>query len=205
VPVVWQWQRYRDRRGRRGRTSDPGVAPVPPAPAAPQRVGPLADPEFLAGLRPIPSGSMESPAPWPAADIRGVSPSGDQIEVRIADADADGEPNADSRLLLAFLHTECDGCEEFWVGLRDPDSLGLAPGTFAVVVTKGPESLSPEVLKASAAGVQVPVVMSDQGWTDYRVLGYPFFVLVDRATQHVVGETVGLGWSDVIAMTGSAP
>jgi hypothetical protein len=203
VPVVWQWQRYRDRRSRRGRISDPGVAPVPPAPAAPHRVGPLADPEFLAGLRPIPSGSMESPAPWPAADILGVSPSGDRIEVRIADADA--EPDAGSRLLLAFLHTDCDGCEEFWVGLRDPGALGFAPGTSAVVVTKGPKTLSPEAVKASAAGVQVPVVMSDQVWTDYRVLGYPFFVLVDRATQHVVGETVGLGWSDVIAMTGSTP
>jgi hypothetical protein len=152
---------------------------------------------------------MESPAPWPAADILGVSPSGDRIELRIADADAgadaDEGPNADSRLLLAFLNTDCDGCEEFWVGLRDPGALGFAPGTSAVVVTKGPESLSSEAVKASATGVQVPVVMSDQVWTDYRVLGYPFFVLVDRATQHVVGETVGLGWSDVIAMIGSAP
>jgi hypothetical protein len=144
---------------------------------------------------------MESPAPWPAADILGVTPFGDRIEVRVAD----GEPNVDRRLLLAFLNTECDGCEEFWLGLRDPDALGLAPGTSAVVVTKGPEFLSPDAVKVSAAGVQVSVVMSDQVWTDYRVLGYPFFVLVDRATQQVVGETVGLGWSDVIAMTSSAP
>lgn len=143
---------------------------------------------------------MESPAPWPAADILGVSPSGDRIEVRVAD----DEPAPDSRLLLAFLNTDCDGCEEFWHGLRDPDALGLPPGTSAVVVTKGPGSLSPQTVNASAAGVRVPVVMSDQVWTDYRVLGYPFFVLVDRATRQVVGETVGLGWPDVIAMTGSA-
>jgi hypothetical protein len=112
--------------------------------------------------------------------------------------------DGDGRLLLAFLTTDCDGCEEFWRGLQDPDAIGFARGTSAVVVTKGPETVSSDEVKASAAGVRVPVVMSDQVWTDYRVLGYPFFVLVDRTTKQVVGETVGLGWDDVIGMTGRA-
>jgi hypothetical protein len=163
---------------------------------APEPLDPLADPEFVAGLRPIPSGSIDAPAPWPACDILGVTPSGDPIEVYVADSGG--------RLLLAFLHTDCDGCEEFWQGLRDPDVIGLAPGTSAIVVTKGPDSLSSDEVKASAAGIEVPVVMSSQVWVDYRVLGYPFFVLVDRATSQVIGETVGLGWSDVIAMTDAA-
>ncbi|HEX3841283.1 MAG TPA: hypothetical protein VHU85_10865 [Acidimicrobiales bacterium] len=150
----------------------------------------------MAGLRPIPSGSIDAPAPWPAQDILGVSPSGDPIEVAVA---AGG-----GRLLLAFLHTDCDGCEEFWQGLREPDAIGLAPWTSAMVVTKGPETLSSDAVRASAAGVQVPVVMSNQVWADYRVLGYPFFVLVDRATSQVIGETVGIGWSDVVAMTDAA-
>jgi hypothetical protein len=172
------------------------TAPVGGSVTAPQPLDPLADPEFVAGLRPIPSGSLDAPAPWPARDILGVSPSGDPIEVTVADGFG--------RLLLAFLHTDCDGCEEFWHGLREPEAIGLAPGTSALVVTKGPESLSSDAVKASAAGVQVPVVMSSQVWADYRVLGYPFFVLVDRASSQVIGETVGLGWPDVIAMTDTA-
>jgi hypothetical protein len=170
--------------------------PLGDSAAAPPPHDPLADPEFVAGLRPIPSGSFDAPAPWPARDLLGVSPSGDPMEVSVADSVG--------TLLLVFLHTDCDGCEEFWHGLRNPDAIGLAPGTSAVVVTKGPETLSSDVVKASAAGIQVPVVMSNRVWSDYRVLGYPFFVLVDRASSQVIGETVGLGWSDVIAMTHAA-
>jgi hypothetical protein len=150
----------------------------------------------VAGLRPIPSGSIDAPATWPARDVLGVSPSGDPIEVTVADSAGS--------MLLAFLHTDCDGCQEFWHGLREPDAIGLAPGTSAVVVTKGPESLASDEVRALAVGIQVPVVMSNQAWADYRVLGYPLFVLVDRATSQVIGETVGLGWSDVIAMTDTA-
>jgi hypothetical protein len=123
-----------------------------------------------------------------------VSPSGEAIEVRLADLDG--------RLLLVFLNTDCDGCEEFWSGLRDPDAAGIPAGTSVVVITKGPDNLSPDEVRTSAAGIRVPVVMGDQVWVDYRVLGYPFLVLVDRASRLVVGETVGLGWDDVLAMTG---
>jgi hypothetical protein len=126
-----------------------------------------------------------------------VSPSGDAIEVRLADDEG--------RLLLAFLTTDCDGCEEFWRGLQNPVAAGIPPGTSVVVITKGPETLSPDDVRTSAAGVRVPVVMGDQVWVDYRVLGYPFFVLVDRASKLVVGETVGLGWDDVVSMTGPPP
>jgi hypothetical protein len=210
--VVWQWQRNRDRRNRRGRNPDLGVGPATPAaPAAqaaqaaqaanpeparqPSRaVGPLSDPEFLAGLRPIPAGSVDTPAPWPASDIFGVSPSGDPIEVHLADHLG--------RLLLAFLNTNCGGCEEFWTGLRDPDAVGVPTGTSVVAITKGPASLSSADVRMSAAGTRVPVVMSDQVWIDYRVLGYPFFVLVDTTSRLVVGETVGLGWDDVLSITG---
>ena len=207
--MVWQWQRYRDRRQRRDRVSDPELTPVQAAVEAvdqatdlnQQPVGlrgePLADPDFLAGLRPIPAGSPDTPAAWSASDVVGVSPLGDSIEIRI-----DGGAG---RLLLAFLNTDCDGCEEFWHGFRDPDALGLPSGVSSVVITKGPGSLPSAEVALSAIGIErVPVVMSDQAWIDYRVLGYPFFVLVDVALNQVVGETVGLGWDDVIAMTGTA-
>jgi hypothetical protein len=203
VPVVWQWQRDRDHRNRRGRNSGPAVAPTAPAsnpenppPSAPGPVDPRNDPEFLAGLRPIPTGSGDPPAPWPASDIHGVSPSGDPIEVRLADREG--------RLLLAFLNTDCDGCEEFWKGLQDPDATGIPAGTEVVAITKGPGSIPSDDVRKSAAGIRVLVVMSDQLWIDYRVLGYPFFVLVDRASNLVVGETVGLGWDDVLSMARAA-
>jgi hypothetical protein len=122
-----------------------------------------------------------------------VSPSGEAIEIRLADRQG--------RLLLAFLHTECDGCEEFWQGLQDPDAAGIPTDTSVVVITKGPGILSPNAVRTLAAGISVPVVMDDQAWLDYRVLGYPFFVLVDTASKLVVGETVGLGWDDVLSMT----
>jgi len=48
------------------------------------------------------------------------------------------------------------------------------------------------------------VIMSEEAWTEYRVLGYPFFVLVDPSTRTVLGETVGFGWSDVVSMIRAA-
>ena len=42
--------------------------------------------------------------------------------------------------------------------------------------------------------------MTDQAWTDYRVSGYPFFVLVDASTRTVIAETVGFGWSDLVRL-----
>src|SRR5664280_3101984 len=75
----------------------------PPAPG-----GPLSDPAFVAGLRPIPSGSATGQPYWPASDLKGTRPAGSSIEIRIADA---GHP-----ILLVFLNTRCDGCDEFWRG-----------------------------------------------------------------------------------------
>jgi len=69
------------------------------------------------------------------------------------------------------------------------------------IVTRGPESIDlGAVQQAAAAVLEVPVIMSDQAWIDYQVLGYPFFVLVDPESQTVIGETVGFGWPDVNSM-----
>ncbi len=45
--------------------------------------------------------------------------------------------------------------------------------------------------------------MSDTPWADYRVTGYPFFVLVDPAARRVIGETVAFGMEDVLALLGA--
>jgi hypothetical protein len=69
------------------------------------------------------------------------------------------------------------------------------------IVTRGPESVDLGAVQQAAAGVlEVPVIMSEQAWIDYQVLGYPFFVMVDRESHAVVGETVGFGWADVNSM-----
>ncbi len=47
--------------------------------------------------------------------------------------------------------------------------------------------------------------MSDTAWAEYRVSGYPFFVLVDPAARKVVGETVAFGMDDVLALLRGAP
>ncbi len=159
--------------------------------------GPLSDPAFVAGLRPIPSGPVAAGSPQPAADIVGERPTGGRVEVVIGELEG--------LTLLCFLHVRCDGCGEFWTGLRDDGPPPLPEGVSAVVVTKGPGSVDPEEVGHEAEGVTlVPVVMSDEAWRAYRVTGYPFFVLVDPEVGTVIGETVGLGWSDVDAMIGAS-
>jgi hypothetical protein len=192
---------------------NPPTDPDDPSPH-PQagRANPLSDPGFRAGLRPIPSGPVERPERAPAADIVGRRPSGERIELAISRSAAP--------VLLCFLHVRCDGCEEFWRGLRDAGTGGVHPdgvhrgavdpdgvdpgsvpvGVSVVAVTKGVGSVDPAEVDRAASGVtRVPVVMSDPAWADYRVSGYPFFVLVDPSAG-VVGETVGFGWADVRSM-----
>lgn len=183
--MVWQWQRNRVHRGRASRS----------AVASP----PLADPAFVAGLRPIPTGAPGVQVPWRACDVVGVTPAGRPVEFRLDELHERNE--LDQRVLLAFLATECDGCDEFWNALRKFDGSELSPSVSVVVVTKGPSTIAPIEVEKAARGVdRVAVVMSDDAWTDYRVSGYPFFVLVDPASRTVLGETVAFGWPDVVSM-----
>jgi len=156
---------------------------------------PLSDPEFRAGLRPIPAGPVGGGPRSPAFDLVGVAPGGAPVEVAVR--------SAVTPVLLCFLHVHCDGCDGFWRGLSGPPA-DLPPDMARlerVVVTKGPSAVDPVEVARLATGVtEVPVVMSDRAWSDYRVSGYPFFVLVDPVRDAVVGETVGFGWGDVASM-----
>jgi hypothetical protein len=183
--VVWPWPRNRGHR----RGSAPRVAPASPE-------GPLTDPAFVAGLRPIPSTPPGAGAPWPAADIVGVSPAGASVGALMG--------GSDGLVLLAFLATRCEGCEEFWRGLRDGADVDLPGSVTVVAVTRGPGTISPADLDEVATGIDGAVIMSDAAWTDYRVSGYPFFVLVEVRSRRVVGETVGFGWPDVASMVRAA-
>lgn len=166
--------------------------PASPVPGGQvERPNPLSDPAFRAGLRPIPSGPVEASGRRPAPAITGVDPAGDPVEVDV--------PGAGAPILLCFLHVRCDGCDEFWRGLRDVGPAGHPLGVDPVVVTRGPGSVDLAEVGRVAQGISLaPVVMSDRAWEDYRVTGYPFFVLVDDGS--ITGETVGFGWEDVRSM-----
>jgi hypothetical protein len=151
----------------------------------------------VAGLRPVPSTSSDAWSGRPAADLVGVGPSGHRLEVRLADCQR--------LVLLAFLTTNCDGCDEFWAGAPGEGPGGLPASLTTVVVTRGPDTVdAAEVARLASGTVGVPVVMSDEAWTDYQVMGYPFFILVDAIDRYVIGETVGFGWADVADMARSA-
>ena len=194
--MVWQWQRSRsDRRRSIGAGIEGETSALGPHSDG-QAEDPFSDPAFVAGLRPIPSGARTAGDAVPAPDFTGTSPSGRPVRVVVGEYI---EP-----LLLAFLHVDCDGCHEFWQGLRD-DRCELPASVSAVVVTKGPETVPPGEVGQAALGIgRIPVVMSDDAWTGYRVMGYPFFVLVEPSTRTIVGETVGFGWPDVVSMIRSS-
>jgi len=102
--------------------------------------------------------------------------------------------------LLFFLGSHCDGCLPFWTVSRSRESCGLEPEDRVVVVTRGPRREEPaalvELVAASmrgdaAAAASGTLVMSSSSWDAYRVLGPPFFVLVDG----VAVVTEGVAWS----------
>jgi hypothetical protein len=168
--------------------ADPTSTPNDGPPATP-----LDDPAFVAGLRPIPDGLPGWTPTWPVVDLSGVTPDGQPVAIELGSSAVP--------VLLLFLATRCDGCESFWLGAQDGPSGQLPDTVAAVVVTRGPDSVDVDEVRDRAARLgSVPVVMSDAAWHDYRVTGYPFFVLVDPGSRTVLGETVGFGWSDVLAL-----
>ena len=152
---------------------------------------PLSDPEFVAGLRAVPSGLADESPSWEASDLTGTRPDGTSVTV--------GLDSVDRPLLLVFLSLDCDGCDTFWSGLSEGSDPVLAD-VETVVVTKGPDRVSVDEVAALARRMpRTTVVMGDAAWTDYRVTGYPFLVVVDPASRRILAEAVGFGWSDVAA------
>ncbi|MGH9078586.1 MAG: hypothetical protein ACRDYE_00630 [Acidimicrobiales bacterium] len=171
------------------------------SPTVPDPASPLTASAFVAGLRPIPTElgpvADQPSAGEPASDIVGSSPTGDAVEVCIGDIGG--------VVLVAFMATRCDGCEAFWQGFGGAGQPLLPPSVTPVIVTRGADTVAPaEVRRLAASTGAVQVIMSDDAWSDYRVFGYPFFVLVDASTRTVLAETVGFGWSDLIGLVRSS-
>jgi hypothetical protein len=93
--------------------------------------------------------------------------------------------------MLLFLSSHCDGCRPFWSAPRAFWDAAVGGDVEVSIVTKGPEHEDRGTLPAGAA--DIGLVMSTPAWTDYRVSGPPFFVLVDGANERVATEGVAWG------------
>ena len=129
-----------------------------------------------------------------AADVVGQTPEGDAVALRVAGVDHD--------TLLLFLSSGCVTCGEFWDGLV-AGRVVAPPGTRVAVVTRGAAHESPATV-ADLAPAGVPLVMSDEAWTDHRVSGSPYAVHVDGASGRVVGEGTGQDWTQVARLLAEA-
>ena len=129
----------------------------------------------------------------PVTDVDGSDLEGRPRRLRLA--------SAGHWTLLLFLGSRCDGCLPFWATVPGPTACGLEPRDAVVVVTRGPGDEDPGAVGALAghhlAGESGLVVMSDAAWRAYRVLGPPFFVLVDGV--EVVAEGVACSVEQVAA------
>ena len=123
-----------------------------------------------------------------ASDLDGAGLRDDAMHVSVV--------GARRRTLLAFLSSGCSTCQRFWEAFADPLGLGLSDGTRLVVVTKDGREESISALRRLAPP-DVPVVMSSAAWTDYRVPGSPYFVLVDGPEGRVHGEGTGANGDQV--------
>jgi hypothetical protein len=157
-------------------TGATGSRPDGPSPEAPVTMGP-----------PLPGERSSTSAPT----LAGVTPGGDALALSVA--------TAGHATLLAFLSSGCRTCAGFWQSLREPDRLGLPPGTRLVAVTKGPELEVPAEV-ATTAHPGLDVIMSTDAWSDYEVPGSPFFVLVDGRTGRRIGEGVANHFRQVAEM-----
>ena len=113
-----------------------------------------------------------------APDVFGTTPAGDAVAVSAGAADL---------TLLASLTGGCGTCHAFWKGLSTRAALGLPTGSRVVIVTKGPELESPELV-AGLAPPGIEVILSTAAWVDYEVPAAPYFALVDGRAQRRVGE-----------------
>lgn len=139
--------------------------------------------DILRRLRPIPT--AEHPTTTPR-DVSGVDTEGLPCRVAVESADVP--------VVLLFLSSGCLGCRDLWEGLRQLEN-GLSGTARLVAVTRSPDEEDPdavaELARASADRPGVAVVMSSSAFSDYRVAGPPFVVVV--AADAVRTESVAWG------------
>jgi len=155
-----------------------------------RRLGPAsADPAAATELAPPPA-RPRGPEALRAEALTGETPAGEPLTLAFEGAGS-------LPTLLAFLTSGCSTCQGFWETLGERR---LPPGVQTVIVARGPDRETPSRLR-SLAPRGVPVVMSSRAWTDYRVPGAPYFVLVDGAIR---GEGVATTWQALASLVNDA-
>jgi hypothetical protein len=139
---------------------------------------------------PDPPRAARRPDEIRAAPLTGTTPAGDPLTLSF-----DGVQSTPT--LLAFLTTGCATCAGFWESLADER---LPSGIQTVIVAHGADRERPARLRELAPD-RVPVVMSSQAWSDYRVPGSPYFVLVDGVIR---GEGVAGTWDALASLVSDA-
>ena len=129
-----------------------------------------------------------------AVDVAGTTPRGEAVSIAVAPAR--------QRTLLAFLSSGCSSCHAVWDGLRVDAATRLPVPARLVVVTKDEDEESPARLRDLAPD-DVPVVMSSATWERYRVIGSPYFILVEPDGQ-VAGEGTATSWEQLGSLLGDA-
>ena len=120
-------------------------------------------------------------------DVAGIDPFGEAVSVAVV--------GTEHLTLLAFLSSTCLTCRGFWEALG-AGGLVVPGGARPVIVTKGLEAESESALR-QLAPKGVTTVLSSDGWRDYVVPVAPYFVLVDGAADHVIGEGAATSWDQV--------
>jgi hypothetical protein len=147
----------------------------PPRPARPSRVGAV------------------------AADVTGLDPAGAVVHRHLA-SPTGREPTAPAgRTLLVFLTSSCVACQGFWEGFADGGAARLPDAPETIIVTPG-AALESRRRVAELAPPGVPVLMSADAWSDYRVTGSPFAVAIGDGS--VIAEGPVLGWDELARLIG---
>jgi hypothetical protein len=142
--------------------------------------------DILRRLRPIPTyGSHPTTVPH---DLSGVDPEGGACSVALIDSQVPA--------LVLFLSSNCLGCLDMWHGTGELADL-LPADVRIVLVSRGPEREDAAAIAALASvavggDLGVPTVMSTQAFTDYRVVGAPFMVVVEGNTVRTEGVPWGI-------------
>lgn len=143
------------------------------------------------GERPVAPGiARPEQAGARAADIAGVTPAGDAVQVAVT--------RSGSRTLVAFLSSGCDVCQGFWSTLGSDSQPALPVPVELLVVTKGGDEESPSRIRELAPAT-IRTVMSSAAWSDYRVPGSPYFVYVGEDGT-VAGEGAARQWAQVVSL-----
>jgi len=129
-----------------------------------------------------------------AVNVTGSTPFGEAVAIAVAPAR--------HRTLLAFLSSGCTSCEAVWAGLHEDAAARLPVPARLVVVTKDEDEESPGRLRDLAPD-DVPVVMSTTTWERYRVVGSPYFILVEPDGQ-IAGEGTATSWEQLGSLLGDA-